>query len=159
MKSFSKALILSVAMLATGFAQAKNKEANEVAVVLNMPEAQYNPAKYFFRDNKKNWDKLVLAHFNGASTDAEKVQILTSLAKIQSAVQARLQVKFDKELNDFLNKIDALIARITSENRFKKAYVALIYNGKVCKLEKREWRKVAAKAILNKWTVKADAAA
>jgi len=159
MKNFSKVVVLSVAMLVSAFAHAKNSEANEVATKIGMSAEDFNQDGLFLGKNKKNWEKGVLKYFNCASTDSLRVQILAALVKLRKAVQATLAVNFTNETCDFLKRIDNLIARITSENRFKKAYVELVYNGNPCKLEKREFRKIATKAILNEKTAEAAVAA
>ncbi len=148
MKNLSNALVLSVAMLVAGSASAKNNQANLVATKLGISSEVFNQEAYFFGKNKKNYDNAVLASFIGKSTEAEKVKYLAALLKLQKDAQAELAAQGTTEAYESLVKINKLIARISKDCRFRNAYRALFYNGNVCKLEKREFRKIAAKAIL-----------
>jgi hypothetical protein len=142
MKNFSKALVLSVAMLLAANANAKNVEVNKAMEIIGVSSEEFNPKAYFFGKNKKAADKAILAHYNAKS-------ILAALMTIQKTKQAELDATGSVEAKNALQKVNNLIARIVSENRFKKAYSTLVYKGEPCILEKREFRKIAAKAIVN----------
>jgi|GEM_PF-3388257 hypothetical protein len=163
MKNFSKALVLSVAMLVSGNAFAitynqAGKDVKAVAAALNMPVEVYNPKKAFLGKNKEGFVVALQNHIIGDKlTEAQRTRIAKMLVVLKAEAQAALKANPTQEALDFVKRIDNLLARINNENRFKKAYVNLVYNGDVCKLEKREARKIAIKAVLNKKATQAAA--
>jgi hypothetical protein len=163
MKNFSKALVLSVAMLVSGNAFAitynqAGKDVKAVAVELNMPVEVYNPKKAFLGKNKEGFFVALQNSIIGDTlTESKRIRIVKMLLVVRKNAQAALEANPTQEALDFVKRIDNVLARINNENRFKKAYVDLVYNGDVCKLEKREARKIAIKAILNKKATQAVA--
>jgi hypothetical protein len=134
-------------MLAT-VANAKNNDANLVASKLGINTKEFNPKASFFGKNKAAFDTILVNYLSGKSDAKEVAKYLKALNYLKTTITTQLTVQFSAEAYELSKKIDALIVRMTAANRVKKAYRTLVYNGDVCKLEKREFRKIAVKAIL-----------
>jgi hypothetical protein len=156
MKNFSNAVVLSLTLLVTAGAQAKNNDANFVANQIGMTAKEFNQKACFFGKNKKAFEALQLDYILGASKS--DVKSLASYLKAAQIIKANLEASVKTvDAAKLLVRVNKFIARITNDCRFRKAYRDLFYKGNVCKLEKREFRKIAALYIKQQSKVEAAA--
>lgn len=158
MKNFSKALVLSVAMLVAGSAKATDKtQAVEVAnrlekigsVVTDFQKKMTDKYmhKYMTFGDVKALEAVILdcqALLGNVEVSATlRAKVAAILNTLQTAVRAELSANYSKELAQLALDIDALVARI------EKSYKKLYYKDNVYPREKGQLRKLAVQAILN----------